>query len=135
MEAAEAHRKGHSISFNVSSIPQDERLVSAELRLLWSPSAPLGSGAHQLSLYLSEGEARPGAAGPLETRLLSSGPGRRTEGSWESFSLDAELLRRALAQGPTLGFVLETVPDDGSGSPPQSPAEEPGKGGGPGRGP
>ncbi|CAL8353693.1 unnamed protein product [Lota lota] len=117
VNAAEDQKKVH-ILFNVSSIPQDETLVSAELRLLWSPRASLGSGAHKLSLYLSEDKDQPGA-GPLETRLLSSGLRRDTEGSWETFSLDAELLRQALAERASLGFVLEMVPENSTGSHPE----------------
>ncbi|KAJ3591081.1 hypothetical protein NHX12_009028 [Muraenolepis orangiensis] len=112
--AAEDQKKLH-ISFNVSSIPQDERLVSVELRLLRSTRASLGSGAHKLSLYLSENEDRPGP-NLLETRLLSTGLRSDEDGHWETFSLRAELLHQALAERGSLGFVLEIVPENSTGS-------------------
>ncbi|KAG7278367.1 hypothetical protein CRUP_024612 [Coryphaenoides rupestris] len=122
--AAEDPRKVH-ISFNVSSVPQDERLVSAELRLLWNPRVSMGSGAHKLSLYLSENEDRTGPGTDLlETRLFSAGLRGDAEGSWETFSLDAELLRQALAERGSLGFVLE-IGAENSTRPGYSSAVEP----------
>ncbi|CAL8361952.1 unnamed protein product [Merluccius merluccius] len=115
--AAEDQKKVH-ISFNVSSIPQDERLVSAELRLLWNTRVSLGSGAHKLNLYLSEDKDHHGPD-LLETRLLSTGLHSDKEGSWETFSLDAELLHQALAERGSLGFVLEIVPENSTSSHPE----------------
>uniref|UniRef100_A0A667X6K9 Bone morphogenetic protein 16 n=1 Tax=Myripristis murdjan TaxID=586833 RepID=A0A667X6K9_9TELE len=100
------------ISFNVSSIPQDEKVVSAELRLLRSDKASLSPGAHRLSLYLSEnhGDSEPVL---LETRLLTTGlHSNKPNGYWEAFSLSAELLQKALAARGSLGFLLEVSPEN-----------------------
>lgn len=102
--------KSVHISFNVSSIPQDERVVSAELRLLRSDGAFLGPGPHRLNLYQSE---HPGDSGPtlLETRLLTTGlSSHKIGGFWEAFSLTAKLLHKALAGSGTLSFLLEVSP-------------------------
>uniref|UniRef100_A0A667XJ39 Bone morphogenetic protein 16 n=1 Tax=Myripristis murdjan TaxID=586833 RepID=A0A667XJ39_9TELE len=105
------------ISFNVSSIPQDEKVVSAELRLLRSDKASLSPGAHRLSLYLSEnhGDSEPVL---LETRLLTTGlHSNKPNGYWEAFSLSAELLQKALAARGSLGFLLEVSPENSTTSP------------------
>uniref|UniRef100_A0A667WS02 Bone morphogenetic protein 16 n=1 Tax=Myripristis murdjan TaxID=586833 RepID=A0A667WS02_9TELE len=104
------------ISFNVSSIPQDEKVVSAELRLLRSDKASLSPGAHRLSLYLSEnhGDSEPVL---LETRLLTTGlHSNKPNGYWEAFSLSAELLQKALAARGSLGFLLEVSPENSTTS-------------------
>uniref|UniRef100_A0A3P8VH73 Bone morphogenetic protein 16 n=1 Tax=Cynoglossus semilaevis TaxID=244447 RepID=A0A3P8VH73_CYNSE len=99
------------ITFNISSIPQDEKVLSAELRLLRSDRAAVGSGPHSINLYLSEhpDESEPAL---LETRLLTSGPNtRKAGGSWEAFSLSSELLHQALDRSGSLGFLLEIRPN------------------------
>ncbi|XP_071368676.1 bone morphogenetic protein 16 [Centroberyx affinis] len=112
---AEDHKRVH-ISFNVSSIPQDERVVSAELRLLRSGRASLGPGAHRLSLYLSENHGDPEPP-LLETRLLTTGlHSNKASGYWEAFNLDAELLHKALAGTGGLGFLLEVRPENSTTS-------------------
>ncbi|KAJ7990420.1 hypothetical protein DPEC_G00300120, partial [Dallia pectoralis] len=91
------------ISFNVSSIPQEEHVVSAEIRFLRNGRASLGPGSHRVRLLLSGG---PGDSEPtqLESRLLTGGPGTKPAGSWEAFSLSAELLRGAHARTGSLAF-------------------------------
>uniref|UniRef100_A0A3Q3G7B7 Bone morphogenetic protein 16 n=1 Tax=Labrus bergylta TaxID=56723 RepID=A0A3Q3G7B7_9LABR len=97
---AEDHKRAH-ISFNISSIPQDERLLSAELRILRSDRASLGSGAHRLNVYLSEHHENPEST-LLETRLLSTGLNSQKASSfWEAFSLNTELLQKALSGSGT----------------------------------
>ncbi|XP_020491841.2 bone morphogenetic protein 16 [Labrus bergylta] len=110
---AEDHKRAH-ISFNISSIPQDERLLSAELRILRSDRASLGSGAHRLNVYLSEHHENPEST-LLETRLLSTGLNSQKASSfWEAFSLNTELLQKALSGSGTgsLGFLLEIRPEN-----------------------
>lgn len=105
-------RKRVHISFNVSSIPQDERVLSAELRLLRSDRASLGPGSHRLNLYLTEHHEDPEPT-LLETRLLTTGlQSHKASGFWEAFSLSAELLQRALAGTGSLGFLLEVGPEN-----------------------
>ncbi|XP_056297040.1 bone morphogenetic protein 16 [Pseudoliparis swirei] len=102
-----AGRTRRHISFNVSSIPQDERVLSAELRLLRGDRASLGPGVQRLNLYLT-GHHEDGEPTLLETRLLTTGlHGQKASGFWEAFSLNAELLHEALAGTGSLGFLLE----------------------------
>uniref|UniRef100_A0A3Q0RDL1 Bone morphogenetic protein 16 n=1 Tax=Amphilophus citrinellus TaxID=61819 RepID=A0A3Q0RDL1_AMPCI len=108
---AEDHTRVH-ISFNISSIPQDERVLSAELRLLRSDRASLGPGPHRLNLYLSEHQEDPEPT-LVDTRLLTNGfHGYKLKGFWEAFSLSAELLHKAHAGTGRLGFLLEVRPEN-----------------------
>lgn len=104
------------ISFNISSIPEDERVLSAELRLLRSAGASLGPrGVHRLNLYLVEHHEDPEPA-LLETRLLPTGVDpRESDGLWETFPLNSDVLRRVLDGTGTLGFLLEARPENGTG--------------------
>lgn len=104
------------ISFNISSIPEDERVLSAELRLLRSGRASLGPGSHRLNIYLSESHEDPEPA-LLETRLLTGGlHSHKASGLWEAFSLNTELLHKTLAGGGSLGFLLELRPENSTAS-------------------
>lgn len=112
---AEDHTRVH-ISFNISSIPKDEKVVSAELRLLRSDRASLGPGPHRLNLYLSEHHEDPEST-LLETRLLTSGlRSHKPSGFWEAFSLSAELIHKAHAGTGSLGLLLEVRPDNSTTS-------------------
>ncbi|XP_008289898.1 bone morphogenetic protein 16 [Stegastes partitus] len=112
---AEDHTRVH-ISFNISSIPQDERVLSAELRLLRRGRASLGPGPHRLNLYLSEHHEEPEPT-LLETRLLPTGlHSHKPSGFWEAFSLSAELLHKAHAGTGSLGFLLEVKPENNTTS-------------------
>uniref|UniRef100_UPI0037E7293A bone morphogenetic protein 16 n=1 Tax=Semicossyphus pulcher TaxID=241346 RepID=UPI0037E7293A len=110
---AEDHKRVH-ISFNLSSIPEDEKLLSAELRILRSDRPSLGPGTHRLNIYLSEHHEDPEST-LLETRLLSTGL-NSASGFWEAFSLNTELLHKALAGTGNLGFLLEVRPENGTAS-------------------
>uniref|UniRef100_A0A3P8SSJ2 Bone morphogenetic protein 16 n=1 Tax=Amphiprion percula TaxID=161767 RepID=A0A3P8SSJ2_AMPPE len=104
------------ISFNISSIPQDERVLSAELRLLRSGRASLGPGPHRLNLYLSENHEEPEPT-LLDTRLLPTDVhSHKPSGFWEAFSLSAELLHKAHAGTGSLGFLLEVKPENSTTS-------------------
>ncbi|XP_041652805.1 bone morphogenetic protein 16 [Cheilinus undulatus] len=108
---AEDHKRVH-ISFNISSFPQDERLLSAELRILRSDQALLGPGAHRLNVYLSEHREDPEST-LLETRLLGTGVNsHKGSGFWEAFGLKTELLQKALAGSGSVGFLLEVRPEN-----------------------
>nr|XP_061828772.1 bone morphogenetic protein 2-like [Nerophis lumbriciformis]XP_061828773.1 bone morphogenetic protein 2-like [Nerophis lumbriciformis] len=107
---AEDHRRLH-ISFNISSIPQDEKVLSAELRLLRMAGTNL-----RLNLYLSEHHEDPRPT-LLETRILAAGPQRQKSSNlWEAFSLNAELFDLALNGAGHLGFLLEVIPENSSSS-------------------
>ncbi|XP_017280106.1 bone morphogenetic protein 16 [Kryptolebias marmoratus] len=112
---ANDHTKVH-IFFNISSIPQDETVLSAELRLLRSDRASLGPGPHRLNLYLSKHHEDPEPI-LLETRLLTNGlHSHKSNGFWEAFGLDAELLHRTHAGTGSLGFLLEVRPENSTTS-------------------
>ncbi|XP_018557596.1 LOW QUALITY PROTEIN: bone morphogenetic protein 16 [Lates calcarifer] len=114
---ADHHKRVH-IFFNISSIPEDERVLSAELRLLHSDRASLGPGPHRLNLYLSEHHEDP-EPNLLETRLLTTDlQSHKDSGFWEVFSLSAELFHKALAGSGSLGFLLEVTPENSTTSPP-----------------
>ncbi|XP_015249234.1 PREDICTED: bone morphogenetic protein 2-like isoform X1 [Cyprinodon variegatus] len=120
-DSIKANNQTHvHISFNISSIPQDEKVLSAELRLLRSDPGFLGSGPHRLNLYLSKHHEDPEPT-LLETRLLTNGPrSHKGGGLWEAFSLNAELLHKAQGGTGSLGFLLEVKPDNSTTSPDQS---------------
>lgn len=112
---ANNHTRVH-IFFNISSIPQDETVLSAELRLLRSDKASLGPGPHILSLYLSKHHEDPEPT-LLETRLLTNGlHSHKPNGFWEAFSIEAELLHRTLTGTGSLGFLLEVRPENSTTS-------------------
>ncbi|XP_033954030.1 bone morphogenetic protein 16 [Pseudochaenichthys georgianus] len=118
VDSPEDHQKVH-IAFNVSSIPNDERVLSAELRLLRRDRASLGPGAHRLNLYLTEHPEDPKPT-LLETRVLTIGlHSHKASGFWEAFSLSAELLHRALAGTGSLSLLLEVRPDNSTSSLPE----------------
>ncbi|CAN9511414.1 unnamed protein product [Ophioblennius macclurei] len=116
---AEDHTKVH-IAFNISSIPQDEKVLSAELRLLRGGRAALDSGPHRLNLYVSENHENSEPA-LLETRLLNTDlRSQKSSGSWEAFSLRAELLHKAHAGTGSLSFFLEVRPENNATSLPDT---------------
>ncbi len=91
-------------------------MLSAELRLLRSDRASLGPGAHRLNLYLSEHHEEPEPT-LLETRLLTTGlHSHKASGFWEAFSLNTELLHKALTGTGSLGFLLEVRPENSTTS-------------------
>lgn len=109
-------RKRVHISFNISSIPEDERVLSAELRLLRSDRASLGPGVHRLNIYLSEHHDDPEPT-LVETRYFTNGlNSHKASGFWEAFSLNTELLHKALAGTGILGFLLEVGPENSTTS-------------------
>ncbi|KAM9813088.1 bone morphogenetic protein 16 [Syngnathus typhle] len=112
---AEDPKRAH-ISFNISSIPLEEKVLSAELRLLRSArTASLGPGLHRLNLYLS-GHRQDPRPTLLESRLLTAEPQSHATGSlWETFSLKAELFDLAVNEADRLGFLLEVVSENSTG--------------------
>lgn len=109
-DAAEDNQKKVHISFNISSIPHDETLLSAELRLLRNGRSSLGPWPHRLNLYFSDSlkDSNPIL---IESRLLSRS---RAEALWEAFSLSSELLQRALSGAGSVRFVLEVQSENNS---------------------
>lgn len=104
------------ISFNISSIPEDERVLSAELRLLRSSRAFLGPGVHRLNIYLVEHHEDPEPA-LLETRLFTTGINTHESSSlWEAFPLSSDILHKVLGGTGTLSFLLEVRPENRTSS-------------------
>ncbi|XP_018603818.2 bone morphogenetic protein 16 [Scleropages formosus] len=95
------------ITFNVSSIPEDERITSAELRLLHTP-AEGKSGGHRVRLFLSGDNPHMGTT-LLESRTLPQGS-HSGSASWESFSLSPELFQQVVSQTGLLELVVEVAP-------------------------
>ncbi|KAL4647341.1 bone morphogenetic protein 2-like [Arapaima gigas] len=92
------------ITFNVSSIPEDEYITSAELRLLHRPGDGK-SGIYRVNLFLSGDHLHMGTT-LLESRTLSQGD-RST--SWESFSFSPDLFQKIASQTGLLEFVVEVA--------------------------
>ncbi|XP_036380415.1 bone morphogenetic protein 2-like [Megalops cyprinoides] len=95
-----------NISFNVSSIPFDEHITSAELRLLRGVAGS-GSAAHRVELYVYGNSWETGAM-LLESRPLVQKGG--SPEAWESFSLHPDLFDRVRRQPSHLGFMLKVSP-------------------------
>ncbi|XP_064158384.1 bone morphogenetic protein 16 [Anguilla rostrata] len=96
------------IFFNVSSIPKDERVTSAELRLQ-RRGAGREAGAHRVDLYVT-GDHGDGAPLLMESRVLAEADEDEASESWESFGLTSDLLERAAGRADHLGFLLEITP-------------------------
>lgn len=103
------------ISFNISSIPEDERVLSAELRLLRSSGAFLGPGFHRLNIYLVDHHDDPEPR-LLETRSFTTGVDQESRSLWEAFPLNPDTLRKVLDATGTLSFLLEIRPENSSSS-------------------
>ncbi|KAJ8280185.1 hypothetical protein GJAV_G00051560 [Gymnothorax javanicus] len=95
------------IIFNVSSIPKDEQVTSAELRFQHC-GVGQRAGAHRVDLYVTgaHGDATPQL---LESRMLEGKDDGISE-SWESFGLTSDLFQKASAKAGQLGFLLEITP-------------------------
>nr|XP_015196386.1 PREDICTED: bone morphogenetic protein 2-like [Lepisosteus oculatus]XP_015196387.1 PREDICTED: bone morphogenetic protein 2-like [Lepisosteus oculatus]XP_015196388.1 PREDICTED: bone morphogenetic protein 2-like [Lepisosteus oculatus] len=95
------------IVFNVSSIPRDERVTSAELRLSRREQS-VPSGTQRVNLYQLPDPRSPA---DTETRLLASRllADDHDSHSWESFSLGADLFDTPNGQTHHVAFVLEVT--------------------------
>ncbi|MBN3310432.1 BMP4 protein, partial [Amia calva] len=95
------------IIFNISSLPDDEQVTSAELRLYRVQCSGDSRGGQRVNLYHFPNPGSPlAAARPklMESRLLPQDPDAP---SWESFSLSTDLFTQSSG---LLVFVLEAVP-------------------------
>ncbi|XP_048837642.1 bone morphogenetic protein 16 [Brienomyrus brachyistius] len=99
------------IRFNISSLPMDERVTSAELRLLHGVGKR-SAGDHKVSLFLSGDHSDLGTT-LLESRCLTQS-GNSESSSWESFSLGSDLIESASDRTGLLEFVIEVTPLNGS---------------------
>ncbi|TRY83101.1 hypothetical protein DNTS_003569 [Danionella cerebrum] len=99
------------LGFNLSSIPSEESVVSAELRFLHEGSS---GGSHVASLYLSNSDI---ASKPvlLQSRQLSRD--KKTTELWETFPLDREVFQYLSKKSGSLSFILHVTADNNSSVP------------------
>lgn len=96
--------------FNLSSVPEDELLTSAELRLYRRQvRAALGEepGRHRIDVYEVIKPPRPGHA--LITRLLDTRLVRHNASQWESFDVSPAVLRWTRERRPNHGLAVEVT--------------------------
>ncbi|XP_016389695.1 bone morphogenetic protein 2-like [Sinocyclocheilus rhinocerous] len=96
------------IGFNLSSIPSEESVVSAELRFLHEGSK---EDSHVVSLYLSNSDpvSKPTL---LHSRRLTRD--RKTTELWETFPLDGEVFQNLSEKSGSLSFILDVIADNNS---------------------
>ncbi|KAG7466185.1 hypothetical protein MATL_G00162110 [Megalops atlanticus] len=95
--------------FNLSSIPQDELLSSAELRLYRRQVHEAGEqseGLHRINVYEVLKPPRPGQ---LITRLLDTRLVHHNTSSWESFDVSPAVLRWTRDRLPNHGLAVEVL--------------------------
>lgn len=95
------------IGFNLSSIPLEESVVSAELRFMHEESH---GSSHVVNLYLSSGD-------PANPKLLYSRRLNREKNTpelWETFPLHGDVFRSISKKSESLSFVLDVVADNSS---------------------
>lgn len=99
------------IGFNLSSIPLEESVVSAELRFLREGSS---GGSHVASLYLSNGDPESKPTLLHSRRLTRDGKGAEL---WETFPLDGEVFHNLSERSGSLSFILDVIADNNSSVP------------------
>ncbi|KAG9336705.1 hypothetical protein JZ751_003053 [Albula glossodonta] len=97
--------------FNLSSIPQEELLSSAELRLYRQQVDEAGGhvdgeGLHRINVYEVLKPPRPGQ---LITRLLDTRLVHHNTSSWESFDVSPAVLRWTRDRLPNHGLAVEVL--------------------------
>ncbi|KAJ8289047.1 hypothetical protein COCON_G00017060 [Conger conger] len=105
--------------FNLSSIPQEELLSSAELRLYRqrvdeAAAADAGEGLHRINVYEVLKPPRPGQ---LITRLLDTRLVQHNTSSWESFDVSPAVLRWTRDRLPNHGLAVEVLRLDRAAEP------------------
>lgn len=96
--------------FNLSSIPEDELLTSAELRLYRQQIRDALSeepGLHRINVYEVIKPPRPGQA--LITQLLDTRLVRHNASQWESFDVSPAVLRWTRQRQPNYGLAVEVT--------------------------
>ncbi|NP_001165247.1 bone morphogenetic protein 16 precursor [Danio rerio] len=101
---------GIHIGFNLSSIPSEESVVSAELRLLHEGSS---GGSHVASLYLSNHDP---SSKPILLHSRQLTRDRKSAQLWETFPLDREVFQNLSKTSGSLSFILDVIPDSNSSS-------------------
>ncbi|XP_057204159.1 bone morphogenetic protein 16 [Triplophysa rosa] len=96
------------IGFNLSSIPSDESVVSAELRIIHEGSH---GSSHVVNLYLSSVDPASNAKLLYSRRLTRD---KNTPGLWETFHLHGDVFKSISKKSGSLSFVLDVVADNSS---------------------
>ncbi|XP_061405798.1 bone morphogenetic protein 2-like [Lethenteron reissneri] len=101
------HHQHHHLVFDLSSLPADEWVHAAELRL---HRARLRPQRRPLRVNVYEAAAAAATTPLLDSRLVHDNATR-----WESFDVSAALQRRALGgrPGSSLGLLVELLPTPG----------------------
>ncbi|XP_051953033.1 bone morphogenetic protein 2-like [Xyrauchen texanus] len=96
------------IGFNLSSIPSNESVVSAELRFLHEGP---GTSSHTVSLYLSNDDPE-SKHKLLHSRRLTRDS--KTTEVWETFPLHGEVFQSVSEKSRSLYFILDIIADNSS---------------------
>ncbi|XP_030418784.1 bone morphogenetic protein 4 [Gopherus evgoodei] len=98
--------------FNLSSVPENEVITSAELRLYREQqearSPAWERGSHRINIY--EVLKPPPAHGQVITRLLDTRLVHHNVSRWESFDVSPAVLRWTQDQQPNHGLAVEVTP-------------------------
>ncbi|XP_033847067.1 bone morphogenetic protein 2b [Periophthalmus magnuspinnatus] len=96
--------------FNLTSVPEEELVTSAELRIyrdqVQSSSSNSSSGLHRINIYELFG--RPGADQPL-ARLLDTRLVRDSFSRWESFDVSPAVAQWTSGKSHNRGFMVEVL--------------------------
>lgn len=107
--------------FNLSSIPEDELLSSAELRLYRRRAEGPASeerGLHRINVYEVLKSPRPGQ---LITQLLDTRLVRHNASRWESFDVSPAVLRWTRQGAPNHGLAVQVLRLDPAPAPAPAP--------------
>ncbi|XP_052008949.1 bone morphogenetic protein 16 [Xyrauchen texanus] len=105
-EEQEGTADSFHIGFNLSSIPSDESVLSAELRFLHEGP---GISSHTVSLYLFNGDPK-SKHKLLHSRQLTRET--KTTEVWETFPLHGEVFQSVSERSGSLSFILDVITDN-----------------------
>lgn len=107
--------------FNLNSIPKEELVTSAELRIYreevreaCANASASGGGHHRINVYEILKPTAPSGHDPI-TRLLDTKLVRHNTSRWESFDVSPSVMRWTAQGQPNHGFVAEVVHLDQQG--------------------
>lgn len=97
--------------FNLSSVPSEESVTSAELRIFREQVTNGSTGYHRINIH--EIIKPSGTSKEAITRLLDTRLVQHSLSKWESFDVSPAILRWTADGHPNHGFVVEVVHPDG----------------------
>ncbi|XP_039594145.1 bone morphogenetic protein 2 isoform X1 [Polypterus senegalus] len=105
--------------FNLTSIPMEELITSAELRIfrnqVLDAISNSTSGYHRINIYEVIKPSSSSSSKEPITRLLDSKLVHQSQSSWESFDVSPAIMRWITHRHPNHGFVVEIVHLDNEG--------------------